>query len=533
MAVTVEALADELRAGRWVDAPNWVVMAAVDRIGAQIGKRTGVEEARKACVALVAQRQFQATSLLSSAWQERGGVDDPTIARCGVQARIEEGRLDEAEALIEESLPSYGRSPKEADELLGLRARIAKQRFVGDGENASLVAATDLYLEQYRNNPARFWQGINAIALMAQEAVRWLEPRPGDSAAMRATQLMAELRPRIEQGQLDFWAYATMSEAALAAGDCDQAELWLYRFVNHPRITPFALASYSRQLREIWGGMNGRHCAARLLDILTASTRELVFTTRQIASLREQAGKESGDGLERNFLRDSGFSPDVVRRMLACCQSIGCVSRNGVRLGTGFLVDLASLRDGGDDLVFVTNAHVISNDVEGAIRTDEARVSFEMDADPDSGSYQVDEVVFTSGPAELGSCREDLSDLDVTIVRLQKLPTGVPGLPLARDLPMIGPRSKAYVAGHPKGAGLQVSLHDSALLDIDAANRLVHYRTPTEPGSSGSPVFDENWQVLGVHHGGSRETPRLSGRGHYEANEGILFQAIRTVLGRP
>jgi hypothetical protein len=30
----------------------------------------------------------------------------------------------------------------------------------------------------------------------------------------------------------------------------------------------------------------------------------------------------------------------------------------------------------------------------------------------------------------------------------------------------------------------------------------VRYRTNTEGGSSGSPVFDQNWQLVALHHAG-------------------------------
>ena len=91
----------------------------------------------------------------------------------------------------------------------------------------------------------------------------------------------------------------------------------------------------------------------------------------------------------------------------------------------------------------------------------------------------------------------------------------------------INARTRAYVIGHPKGSGLQISLHDSVLLDIDDEERRVHYRTPTEPGSSGSPVFNSEWQVIAVHHSGSSQTPRLHGSGTYEANEGISVKAVQ------
>ena len=67
----------------------------------------------------------------------------------------------------------------------------------------------------------------------------------------------------------DPWVPATASEACLALGDCDAAELWLYRFLHHPDVLPFNVQSYDRQLREIWGGdPEGTRCVDRLARII-------------------------------------------------------------------------------------------------------------------------------------------------------------------------------------------------------------------------------------------------------------------------
>ena len=45
---------------------------------------------------------------------------------------------------------------------------------------------------------------------------------------------------------------------------------------------------------------------------------------------------------------------------------------------------------------------------------------------------------------------------------------------------------RLYVMGHPNGAELSVTLNDNLLTEADA--RHLWYRSPTEAGSSGSPI---------------------------------------------
>ena len=81
-------------------------------------------------------------------------------------------------------------------------------------------------------------------------------------------------------------------------------------------------------------------------------------------------------------------------------------------------------------------------------------------------------------------------ELDATLLRLEPPVAGVPTVPMAAQLPARDGKQKVYVIGHPGGRGLSFSLQDNLLLDYD--ERLIHYRAPTEGGSSGSPVFDRS-----------------------------------------
>jgi hypothetical protein len=41
-------------------------------------------------------------------------------------------------------------------------------------------------------------------------------------------------------------------------------------------------------------------------------------------------------------------------------------------------------------------------------------------------------------------------------------------------------------------------------------------------------VFNERWQIIALHHGGSHDMPRLNpATGIYQANEGVTLSAIK------
>ena len=117
--------------------------------------------------------------------------------------------------------------------------------------------------------------------------------------------------------------------------------------------------------------------------------------------------------------------------------------------------------------------------------------------------------------------------LDTSILELDSYPNSVEPVPFARSIPAKPLRNeRAYLIGHPGAASQpQFSLQDNILLDYD--HRLLHYRAPSEPGSSGSPIFDHHWQLMGLHHAGGHDIPRLNSTGGtYAANEGIRLDAI-------
>lgn len=72
---------------------------------------------------------------------------------------------------------------------------------------------------------------------------------------------------------------------------------------------------------------------------------------------------------------------------------------------------------------------------------------------------------------------------------------------------------------HPSGEPKQLALRENKLVDL--IEDFVHYETDTAPGSSGSPVFNDQWELVALHHSG---VPKKDGQDRILALGGGLWQ---------
>lgn len=137
--------------------------------------------------------------------------------------------------------------------------------------------------------------------------------------------------------------------------------------------------------------------------------------------------------------------------------------------------------------------------------------------------------------------------LDFTLVGVRPVATDQETLLSAIGfLPLIDQPGKIvlneYVAiiQHPGGSTKKLALRNNKVIDL--LDDYIHYTTDTVPGSSGAPVFNDYWQVVGIHHAGvkrkdpsghimavdgSRWDPEMGlDRIAYIANEGVLISSI-------
>jgi hypothetical protein len=80
-----------------------------------------------------------------------------------------------------------------------------------------------------------------------------------------------------------------------------------------------------------------------------------------------------------------------------------------------------------------------------------------------------------------------------------------------------------FILQHPLGDAMKLALDLEAKMEVNANRTRVIYQTGTEGGSSGSPCFNEVWDLVALHHAGD---PSQSGFFQPAFNEGIPIARI-------
>ncbi|GAA3464596.1 serine protease [Saccharothrix longispora] len=453
----------------------------------------------------------------------QAGRSDPTIRRHYAQALLDQGVLTAAVAVLERLLEDVASSPYEATEVRGLLGRAYKQMYVATAPTAPARRRRflELAVEHYRgvyDQAGLAWHGINLVALL----VRAREDRvdlPGDPLLIARNVLAAATGLGHAAG---VWDHGTALEACVALGRHEEAVERLHAYLG-AGADAFEIAGTLRQLRDVWQLDASREPGLSLLPVLAGA----LLARRPAGDVAVGAAELSDEVLDRldhlqKLLGDEGFqSLTWFRTALERCRAVALVEDpvdGGV--GTGFLVDGKALHPSCPDVVLVTNAHVVSADHPGALHPDRALVTFRaLEGGP---GHRIRRVLWSS----------PVDRLDVTVAELDGVPAQATRCPPARRRPVLRPDepTSAYVIGHPRGREqVMLSVQDNRLLDADDTR--LHYRTPTEEGSSGSPVFNRQWDLIAVHHAGGTRMARLNGRpGLYPANEGVWFDRVRQEL---
>lgn len=252
----------------------------------------------------------------------------------------------------------------------------------------------------------------------------------------------------------------------------------------------------------------------RTLLKLQSKTPLEVDTPERVASRKAMIDKRDNLSLERIIGQNDLFPIHFLEKGLQAGKSICRIVIKDERgrslgYGTGFLVAPTLL---------LTNNHVFP-DAETATLSS-AQFNYEQDIHFNARvvqeyRFQPDKFFITN------------PNLDFTLVAVQNTSTSGVKIQEFSYLPLIKQTGKVllgeYVSiiQHPRGDYKAVVLRENQITDM--LDDFIHYSADTEPGSSGSTVFNDEWKVIALHHSG---VPDPDNDGQFIANEGVRISSI-------
>ena len=482
-------------------------------------------EAKALLASLRKKRRFELIAPVAEALVLTG-QNAPRIRRQYAQALIDQGFLLAPEPVLQALAAEPLEGDSQVAEAHGLLGRIYKQRYVNANAPRNLYARAHFeralaeYLQTYRLDPSRhYWHGVNVVALLQRARADGISIQNAPDPGAMARAILETLRDG--SASPDPFALATRLEVFLALGDHRAAEDAALEYSRHQDADAFEVGSTLRQLEEVWRLRDDEPPGATILPLLRAAKLRgehgAVQGPAESVEVEITKVRSARNQLEKNFGSDKTVTLQWYETGLLRTKSVARIERlNGKGHGTGWLVQAEDFFPGRTGPLLLTNAHVINGDGSGdALTPDQAQANFQ--GLPSVVELE-DRVVWSSPPDKL----------DATFVAFRGVPPAAQPMPLwSRKIRARVPPPRIYIIGHPEGRDVELSLHDNKLIGCN--ERLLHYRTPTEPGSSGSPVFEEDaWKVIALHHAGGWYAG-LDGKSppEYEANEGIAILAIQ------
>jgi hypothetical protein len=209
---------------------------------------------------------------------------------------------------------------------------------------------------------------------------------------------------------------------------------------------------------------------------------------------------------------------EVLEKLRAIAPAIcrlGCRFGAASGYGTGFRI--------GRDLL-LTNWHVLHNP-ERDMRANSVVAQFDYELDgtdrPRPGltiDCAIASIVVGDAEADWGIIRTS-----------SPIPDSIPIIPLSGAV-RPEPQTRAFILQHPNGDYKRLGYARNVITDVEG-DAYLYYLTDTQAGSSGSPVFDEQCRLIGLHHwGGSPQ--EVAGRPPLKKNRGVQMSLIRAGLAK-
>ncbi|HEX2023731.1 MAG TPA: DNA/RNA non-specific endonuclease [Acidimicrobiales bacterium] len=276
-----------------------------------------------------------------------------------------------------------------------------------------------------------------------------------------------------------------------------------------------------RRLRAVTAGDLSTREIEQLVDGDVSVAGELPLVSRQaVGALLTPETRETGV-LEKLVGATLDYVPIAYLELASvAARSVARVVKADRRAdGTGTMVS---------PQLFLTNNHVTPDPAAAAA----AIVQFDYELGVDSTPRPVAE--FKLDPNRFfWTSPED--ELDATLVAIggplaggrRAAEFGRCGLSASADKHAEG--DFVTIVQHPEGDFKQIALRENRVIGRGKSGVTLHYGTDTLPGSSGSPVFNDQFELVALHHAGGHRNDHQLENGQAvpdESNEGIRISAI-------
>ncbi len=234
---------------------------------------------------------------------------------------------------------------------------------------------------------------------------------------------------------------------------------------------------------------------------------------KRIARLKDDAKRNGRIRKERVLGSNDFFHVNYLERGLLASRSVGRVSIRTSKTaveghGTGFLIAPG---------VMITNNHVISSKAKAKHSLLEMNYQYDINGKLLAVEY------FDLLPEKLYLTHKKL---DFTIVAVKPVSQSGAALSSFGILPLIAEVGKVVlgeyltVIQHPDEQPKQLAVRENQFISID--DDFLRYRTDTAEGSSGSPVFNDQWEVVAVHHSSHSEQ---NSKGQVLLTDGTIYRS--------
>lgn len=485
-------------------------------------------------------RHFEALKTLTDTLNGLGHPD-PRIRLLLAQGLIDTGAASTAIDVLRR-IKANSTDPEAQIETSGLTGRAFKDLYLRvrekrEGRVSTLMnLAIKHYAEAFdKSGETDVWSGENLLALVRRASVEKIDvvgEADFDAIAAKLVTVIEKTPPE----KRDYWQWATLGVISVSEGSWTAASHALGQAVKSNGVDAFSLAGTIRQLEDWWDIDGQGHEGAGLLAALQTRLLQMSGGSVRLSGSQMQAVREvPADSFEKIFGAKGPVTHKWMLQFLDTGISVGQITQKlGGGVGTCFIVDGAEFHDSlaGERLI-LTNDHVVSPHPERytsnpPLRVNKAQAKFEVFSE-ENGLCEIaaKEIIWSSGA----------QDHDACLIRLAAdLPATLPALPIVRYVPIVDPSNEEniYIIGHPGGRTLSYSMQNNELLDHNCKGasgevipRFIHYVTPTEPGSSGSPALNADLDVIGLHHAGGKYMRKLNESDEtYPANEAIWIDSI-------